>query len=75
MRILRSGCPLFILVAFWASGGHAAQAEGTPPYGIATVAPFKKAPVIDGKIEPGEWDGTALTLPLDSYGVRMVEMK
>ncbi|MGD0091657.1 MAG: glycoside hydrolase domain-containing protein [Planctomycetota bacterium] len=59
MRILGSGCLLFVLAAFWTNGGHAAQAEGTPPYGIATVAPFKKAPVIDGKIEPGEWDGAA----------------
>lgn len=41
----------------------AAQAAGAaqPIYGKATVAPFKKAPVIDGKIAPGEWDGAVRT--------------
>lgn len=27
----------------------------------ATVAPFRKAPTVDGKIEPGEWDGAVRT--------------
>lgn len=31
------------------------------PFGEATATPLKKAPVIDGKIEPGEWDGAVRT--------------
>jgi len=32
----------------------------------ATVAPFAKAPTIDGKIEPGEWDGAVGTVGFQS---------
>jgi hypothetical protein len=39
---------LFLLVASWPTSARAAQ--------TATVAPFAKPPVIDGSIEPGEWD-------------------
>jgi hypothetical protein len=31
------------------------------PYGIATVSCFKKPPTIDGRLEPGEWDGALRT--------------
>lgn len=35
----------------------ASGAVDTSGYGAATVAPFAKAPTIDGRIGPGEWDG------------------
>jgi len=38
-----------------------ATAAEQPSYG-ATVAPFKTAPTLDGRLSPGEWDG-ALRLP------------
>jgi len=40
-----------LAMAAWGAGEQAA-----PPYGAATVAPFGRAPVIDGRIEAGEWD-------------------
>jgi len=31
------------------------------PYGVATVARFKKPPTVDGRLEPGEWGGALRT--------------
>jgi hypothetical protein len=50
-----------------ASDGYAAEAtnassaKATAPLYAATASPFKKAPTVDGRIEPGEWDGAVGT--------------
>ncbi len=52
--------PLFLLLAFSLLLSAIAGICGESPY-MGTVAPFAKAPVIDGKISPGEWDGAVVT--------------
>jgi hypothetical protein len=48
-------------VLLWLGLGLAVAQAAEPERG-ATVAPFAKAPTIDGKIEPGEWDGAVGTV-------------
>jgi hypothetical protein len=55
-RILWSACAM----VGWALCCFAAEQQ-MDAFGAATAAPFKKAPVIDGKVEAGEWDGAVRT--------------
>jgi len=53
-----------VLLALGAMGGKAENAK-KPEIGYghcATFSPLKKAPTLDGKIEPGEWDGAVRTV-------------
>jgi len=50
-----------LLPAMLAAGAALGAEPTVSPYGEATAAPLKQAPVIDGKIEPGEWDGAVRT--------------
>ena len=62
---LRRSVPAVILAALGLSLADRAclAAQGAAPAQYAaTVAPFEKTPVIDGKIEPGEWDGAVQTV-------------
>ena len=55
---------LSLLAGVRTAGAGEAPAIG----GVATVAPFKKPPVIDGKIAPGEWDGAVRTTGFQNIG-------
>lgn len=49
---------VFAFALVLASAATAFAAENpNDMYGAATVAPFRQAPVIDGRLSPGEWDG------------------
>jgi hypothetical protein len=52
-----------------------ARSAEPPPYGAATVAPFKTAPTIDGKIAPGEWDGAVRTTGFLKVGGLFLEAR
>jgi len=55
------GMAIGVLLGF-AAGVWAAQAPtNTAEFG-GTLSPFKKAPVIDGKVDSGEWDGAIRTV-------------
>ena len=61
----RLACLATVLGLLASAGSSRAADNKRPPaspYGAATVAPFKAAPVVDGRIEPGEWDGTVQTV-------------
>ncbi|MCX5662969.1 MAG: DUF6067 family protein [Planctomycetota bacterium] len=49
------------------------QVPAEPPTQGGTLAPLKKAPTIDGKIEPGEWDGAIRTVGFQDLNFRRVE--
>jgi len=58
---------LSLLAGVCTAGG----AGETPAIGgVATVAPFKKPPAIDGKMEPGEWDGAVCVPGFQNIGGR-----
>ncbi|MGA2068121.1 MAG: glycoside hydrolase domain-containing protein [Thermoguttaceae bacterium] len=48
-----------VLAVVGLSSGHcrAASDRQEVPYGVASVACFKQPPTVDGRLEPGEWDG------------------
>jgi len=64
MKILAAVVGLGVLLALGVPGVRAADAK-KPDMGFghfATFSPLKKAPTLDGKIEPGEWDGAVRTV-------------
>lgn len=55
---MRNRVRLFVLcLGFMGLMGAAGAAKDS----VATVSRFRKAPVVDGRIEPGEWDGAVRT--------------
>jgi len=64
VRLLAAIACLFVLMM-----SMAVAADSKPPateamgWGhCATIAPLKKAPILDGKLDPGEWDGATGTV-------------
>jgi len=51
-------------------GGAWAEAAG-----LSTVAPFRQAPVVDGKIEPGEWEGAVGTVGFLTNGSHLLDAR
>lgn len=49
-----------------ANAGDADKKEAEKVYG-ASISPLKKAPTLDGKIEPGEWDNATGTLNFQTF--------
>jgi len=56
-KVCHFGVILLVGAQLWA----AEPPSNTAEFG-GTLAPFKKAPVIDGIINPGEWDGAVRTV-------------
>lgn len=52
---------LCVVGAGWGASLSSAKEAARPPIGTFTVPKLSKAPSLDGKIEPGEWDGAFLT--------------
>ena len=61
MKISQTIWTVLLLPAFLAAPPAPGAETAVNMYGEATATPLKKAPTIDGKIEPGEWDGAVRT--------------
>jgi len=59
---------LHVTVALLIAVGGARAGDVPAIGGIATVAAFRRAPVVDGKIAPGEWDGAVRVTGFQSIG-------
>lgn len=62
-----------LMVGVGILGGLAVVEVGAETTSLATLAPFQKAPVVDGKIETGEWDGAVGTVGFLTNGSHLLD--
>lgn len=80
MSLIRSWLVLFVLALSLSATTAALAQESAPAPGIApvqggSIAPFKKPPVIDGKLDTREWDGAIRTVGFQDINFRRMELR